>query len=78
MEEVISVFVLRLYLTLLSQNGWLANFVRNLVQSRIPRITQNRQNYASSDVPKMVDIDPWGSMGLFKRSINAWRSKGGR
>ena len=29
-------------------------------------------------IHKVVDIDPWGSMGLSKGSINTWGSKRGR
>ena len=31
--------------------------------------------YSKLGVPKVVDIDPWGSMGLSKASINTWGSK---
>ena len=33
---------------------------------------------STAGVSKVVDIDPWGSMGLSKGSINAWGSKGGQ
>ena len=34
--------------------------------------------YFSTGVAKVVDIDPQGSMGLFRGSIIGWGSKGGR